>query len=346
MRRDYVITAILWFILTLVAEFLLPAFFEQIFPLVAAEEAVISDESFRLLMVLATPVFTFVVAVLIYSLINFRAQGDAPEPGAAIHGNVWVSSTWLFVTAALNVLVIIHPGLTGLAKFQGNRGNPDVVVQVTGVQWAWQVNYPAYGVTNATEIVLPVDKRVKFEVTAADTDVMHSFWIPAFRNKIDAVPGLTTVMYITPNKTGSFAEDFNLRAQCAELCGTGHSAMSLPVRVVTEAEFEAWAQGQAAPSDPVTRGAALAQSQGCIACHSIDGSVIVGPTWQGLYGKQETLADGATVTVDDTYLLESIVDPNAKIVQGFPAGVMIQTFGETLTEEQIDDLIEYIKSVK
>ncbi len=341
MRRDYVITAILWFILTLVAEFLLPTFFERIFPLVAAEEAAISDESFRLLMVLGTPVFTFVVAVLIYSLINFRAQGDAPEPGAAIHGNVWVSSVWLFVTAALNIVVVIHPGLTGLAKFQGNR-NPDLVVKVTGVQWAWQVEYPAYGISNAAELVLPVDKRVKFEVTAADSDVMHSFWIPAFRNKIDAVPGKVTTMYITPNKTGSFEDDFNLRVQCAELCGTGHTAMSLPVRVVTQAEFDAWVASQAAPTDPVALGAALAQSQGCAACHSTDGTTVVGPTWKGLYGSQVTLTDGSTVTVDDAYLLESIVDPSAKIVQGFPTGVMIQTFGETLTEEQIDAIIEYM----
>ncbi len=345
MRRDYVITALLWFVLTLVAEFLLPTFFERIFPLVAAEEAAISDESFRLLMVLGTPVFTFVVAVLIYSLINFRAQGDAPEAGAAIHGNVWVSSVWLFVTAALNIVVVIHPGLTGLAKFQGNKV-PDVVVKVTGVQWAWQVDYPAYGITNAAELVLPVDKRVKFEVTAKDTDVMHSFWIPAFRNKIDAVPGKVTSMYITPNTLSSFAEDFNMRVQCAELCGTGHTVMSLPVRVVTQAEFDAWAASQAAPTDPVTRGAALAQSQGCAACHSIDGSTIVGPSWKGLFGHEVTLTDGTSVTADEAYLRESIVDPNAMVVQGFPPDVMLKTFGETLTDEQIGDLIEYIKTVK
>ncbi|MEK7787084.1 MAG: cytochrome c oxidase subunit II, partial [Chloroflexota bacterium] len=238
--------------------------------------------------------------------------------------------------------VIIHPGLTGLAKFQGNRGNPDVVVQVTGVQFAWQVDYPAYGITNAAEIVLPVDKRVKFEVTAKDTDVMHSFWIPAFRNKIDAVPGLTTVMYITPNKTGSFAEDFNLRLQCAELCGTGHAAMSMPVRVVSQADFEAWVAAQAGPPD----GAQLAKAQGCVACHSLDGTVVVGPSWKGLFGKTETLADGSTVTVDEAYLKESILDPNAKIVSGFSPDIMLKDFGAKLTSDQIDAIVEYIKTVK
>jgi cytochrome c oxidase subunit 2 len=341
MRRDYVITGILWFVLTLVAEFLLPTMFGYIFPLAAAEEAAYSDESFRLLMVLGTPVFTFVVAVLIYSLINFRAAGDAPENGAPIHGNVWVSSTWLFVTAALNVIVVIHPGLTGLAKFQGNK-NPEVVVNVTGVQWAWQVGYPAYGVSNVTEIVLPVNKRVKFEVTAADNDVMHSLWIPAFRHKIDAVPGLTTSMFVTPNVISSFDEDFNMRMQCAELCGTGHAAMSMPVRVVSQADFDAWVAAQAGPPD----GEQLAKAQGCIACHSLDGSVVVGPSWKGLFGKTETLADGSTVTVDEAYLKESIVDPNAKIVSGFSPDIMLKDFGAKLTAEQIDAIVEYIKTVK
>jgi cytochrome c oxidase subunit 2 len=342
MRRDYVNTAILWFILTFIAELLLP-YADGIFPLAAAQEAQFSDESFRTLMVLGTPVFTFVVAVLLYSLFNFRARGDALEDGATIHGNAWVSGVWLLVTFALNITVVIHPGLTGLAKFQGNK-NADVAVKVTGRQWAWDVAYPAYGVTGATELVLPVGKRTKFEITS--TDILHSFWIPAFRDKIDAVPGRVTTMYITPNQTGTFTNDFNLRVQCAELCGTGHAAMAIPVRVVTPSEFEAWTKEKGVVSnDPVVRGAALAKSQGCAACHSVDGSVTVGPTWLNLYGHDVPLADGTTVKADEAYLRESISNPNAKIVKGFARDVMPPTFGKTLTEDQLNDLIAYIKSL-
>ena len=341
MRRDYVNVAILWLVLTLVAEFLLPGW--NIFPPTAAEEAVHSDDAFRLLLALGAPVFTFVVAVMLYSLVNFRSKGDAPELGAPIKGNVWVSSVWLFVTALLNVVVVIHPGLTGLAFFQGNK-NPDLVVQVNGVQWAWQVSYPAYGIENAIEIVLPVNARVKFEVTSKD--VLHSFWIPAFRNKIDVVPGAVTSMYVTPNKTSSFDEDVNMRAQCAELCGTGHAVMSMPVRVVTQEEFDAWVAESAPSEDAATRGAALAQANGCLACHSVDGSEGIGPTWSGLFGSTVTLADGTTVTADNEYLEESIVDPNAKVVEGFQPSLMPQTFGTQLTEEQINDIIALIESLK
>jgi cytochrome c oxidase subunit 2 len=346
MRRDYINVAILWFVTTLIAEFSLPWFFRFIFPSVGAEEAAISDESLRMLFILATPVFTFVMSVLAYSLIHFRAKGGDLEYGAPIRGNSgWVWGTWLLITATLNVAVVIHPGLSGLAKFQGNRV-PDVVVKVNSVQWAWRVSYPELAIDGVTEVVLPLHKRVKFEVTAAPDDVMHSLWIPAFRHKIDAVPGVVTLLYVTPEKAGSFTEDFNYRIQCAELCGTGHAAMVMPVRVVSQADFDAWIANQAEPTDPVARGARLAKTQGCIACHSLDGSAGVGPSWRGLFGKQELLEDGSTVKVDEAYLLESILNPNAKITKGFKPDIMLKDFGAKLKQDQLDALIAYLKTLK
>ncbi len=338
MRRDLIHVAILWFVLTFIAELLVP---NVPLPIAAAEEAKYSDEAFRLLMVLGTPVFTFALSVLAYSLFKFRARGDALEAGAPIRGNVWVSSTWLLVTGGLCFLVILHPGLTGLSKFFANR-NPELVVKITGRQYAWDVEYPAQGIAHATELVLPVGQRVKFEITA--TDVMHSVWIPAFRHKMDAVPGLVTAMYVTPTQTGSYAEDANFRIQCAELCGAGHAVMQTPIRVVTAAEFEAWVKEQtaAATASPLQRGEALAKAKGCTACHSLDGSTVVGPTWKGLYGSRVDLADGTTVTADDAYLRESISNPNAKIVKGFQPNVMPTL---PLTEQEVSDLIEYIKSI-
>jgi len=340
MRRDIINAAILWFILTFIAELLLPGF---PFPAQAAQEASWSDESFHLLLVLGTPVFTFVVAMLTYSLWHFRARGEGLEDGAPVRGNAWVSGAWLAVTGGLCLLVIIHPGLTGLAKFAGNN-QAQLVVKVTGKQWAWDVEYPAQGVSHVQEIVLPVGQRVKFEVTSSD--VLHSFWIPAFRHKIDAVPGTVTAMYVTPDRIDAFEKDYNLRVQCAEICGAGHTTMSMPIRIVPVADFQTWVQSQAPSTDPIVRGLGLAKSQGCAACHSTDGSTLVGPTWKGLYGSQVTLTDGTTVTADDAYLRESILDPNAKIVKGFAPNLMPPTFGKTLTADQINDLIAYIKSLK
>jgi cytochrome c oxidase subunit 2 len=341
MRREVTHTAILWFTLTLIVELLLPYL---PFPLAAAQEALVSDESFRLLLVLGAPVFTFVVSVMAYSLWKFRARDGELEDGTPIKGSSWVASVWLAITGGLCLSVIVHPGLTGMARFLPSQ-DAELVVRVTGRQWAWDVEYPAEGLAGVSELVLPMGQRVRFEVTSAD--VLHSFWIPAFRNKVDAVPGRTTVMYVTPTQLGSFKEDYNLRVQCAEICGTQHSTMSMPVRIVSAADFKTWvqAQTQAAASDPVSRGKQLAQSLGCAACHSVDGSVAVGPSWKDLAGSQVPLADGTTVTADDTYLHESIVNPNAKIVEGFRPDIMPGTFGTTLTGDQLNDLIAYIKSL-
>ena len=342
MRRDVMNVAILWFVLTFVAELVLPSLY-GFFPLAAAEEAVISDDSFHVLLVLGTPVFTFVVAMLAYSLIHFRANGAVLENGAPIHGNDWIAGVWLAITGGLCVIVIIYPGLTGLAQFQSNR-NPDLTIKVVGRQWAWDISYPAHNIVGANEVVLPVNKRIKFEITAAD--VLHSFWIPAFRNKMDAVPGQVTAMYVTPTKIAGYEQNANLRVQCAEICGTGHAPMSIPVRILSQADFDAWIEEREKfMDDPVVRGATLAKSQGCTACHSTDGQTLVGPSWKNLYGNPVQFEDGATQIADTKYLGEYINRPDFKVIKGFQKGIMPATFAKTLTPEQIDDLVAYIKSL-
>lgn len=240
MRREWFLVGALWAALTALGELLVWG--ASIFPGAYAREADVSDSAFRLLMRLAVPVFTFVVAMLVVGLARFRARGAPPEDGSPRAGNGAVYAAWLGVTSALAVVLIVNPGLVGLADIRGEPG-ADMVVRVEGAQWFWTISYPDEGVSTTRELVLPVGNRVRFEVTS--TDVIHSFWIPAFRVKIDAVPGRTTVVHATPTRTGSFETDFNLRLQCAELCGIGHAAMAIPVRVVGEAEFEAWLRGQA-----------------------------------------------------------------------------------------------------
>ncbi|MFP3854782.1 MAG: cytochrome c oxidase subunit II [Anaerolineales bacterium] len=238
MKRDLIYAAVLWLLLTAAGEF--AALNIDYFPVGIAQEATIIDDAFLLLMVLGVPVFTFVVVGLLYAVIRFRSEDKAGD-GPPIHTNKPLAWGWFVVTSGLAVFVIFNPGIKGMRELLADQ-QEDLVVEVTGSQWQWDYSYPDYdiAVVDADELVLPVDRRVKFEVSS--TDVIHSFWVPAFRMKIDAVPGQINEMYVTPDETGSFSEDGGIRVQCAELCGTGHTRMRTGVRVVSQQEFEAWVE--------------------------------------------------------------------------------------------------------
>jgi len=214
-----------------------------------------------------------------------------------------------------------------------------MVVNVTAQQFAWSFEYPDYGITTK-ELYLPVDKQVLLSMTSRD--VIHSFWVPEFRVKQDVVPGRFTEYRITPTLEGDY------KVRCSELCGASHAYMLAPIAVVSEDSFMSWvgdrqAEALAAAETPEARGQTLAAQNGCLGCHTIDGSAGTGPTWQGLYGSQAELADGSTVAVDDAYIKESILNPQAKIVSGFET-VQMPTF--EFTDEQINDIIAYLKTLK
>lgn len=244
--KHLISVALLWAGLTAVGELLV---FADLFPTVGSHEAEDFDSIFRFLLVLGIPVFTFVIAVVTYAALTWRIRGEAPDgDGPPIRGHGWIPRIWLAVTAGLAIFVMIHPGLTGLAKLQSSataygwgKEEADLEINVTAFMWQWTFDYPdgtQVSVTKGGEVVIPVDKYVKFNVNSID--VVHSLWIPAFRMKIDAVPGRTTFMTVHPTEVGDYREDQSYRVQCAELCGLDHSKMWLPVRVVTESEFEAW----------------------------------------------------------------------------------------------------------
>lgn len=202
-----------------------------------AREAVVSDDALRLLFALAVPVGAFTLAALLYGVWAFRRRGGPGDDGPPIRGHRAVTAAWLAITTALTLVVIVNPGITGLAAI-AQSGDADLVVGVSAQRWSFSASYPQHGVTEAKEMVLPVNKRVRLELTAVD--VVHGVWIPAFRVKKDAVPGITTVMYVTPTRLGTSESQVNLRMQCSQLCGLAHSAMTMPVHVVTDAEFQAW----------------------------------------------------------------------------------------------------------
>jgi cytochrome c oxidase subunit 2 len=238
-HRHALVVALLWVALTIIGEILLIRY--NPFPVAAAEEAEVIDHAFRVLMHMAVPVFAFVVVVLLYVALRFRARGGVAGDGPPIYTHGAGVAAWFLATSALTIAITVYPGITDLLELRRREAQPpEVLVRVEGMRWAWQVTYPQYGVTTLEEMVLPVGKRVRFEVTSRDTDVLHAFWVPAFRVKIDAVPGLVTYTTAVPTKVGSFHENSAFRIQCAEMCGVRHAYMVMPVRVVPEEEFKAW----------------------------------------------------------------------------------------------------------
>ena len=188
---------------------------------------------------------------------------------------------------------------------------------------------------------LPIDRNIKMVLRSKD--VLHDFWVPEIRAKMDMVPGMITYFWFRPTRTGEF------EILCAELCGRGHHIMRGEMYIDTQEDFEAWLDTQVTwaemkagrkPEEPiVTKGRQIADQNGCFACHSLDGTQVVGPTWQGMWGRQVTLADGSTITADEAYIIESIVEPNAKLVEGFGSVMTPYTF----TEEDMEALMRFLQ---
>ena len=240
MGRHIVNALILWIVLTLVGFavvdhvnlFIIPA---------ASVEAHDIDHAFHLLMIQGIPVLAFVLAFFGYALVVFRSREDPPtEDGPAFRAGRGLTIAWLAITTVLAIVLIVTPGFTDLFAVWSNP-HADLVVQVRAEQWNWSFTYPQYGVTlkHSDTLYLPAGKRVRFEITS--TDVIHSFWIPAFRLKQDAVPGMTTVLYTTPDRVGEYDPYTNsaYRVQCAELCGSGHARMRAALKVLPPDKFEA-----------------------------------------------------------------------------------------------------------
>ena len=260
MRRDLAIVGILSIIFTILGELIAQT---TIVPTPLSDKGQEIRHAFDTLVMFAIPVFVVVVVTLVYSVVQYRNRGLPERDGPAQFGRGSIPFVWFGVTSSLAVLLMVYPGLTSLPGIVNVATHPDLDVQVQGMQWAWMVTYPRYRVTTRAELVLPVDRTVRFEITSAD--VVHSFWIPAFMMRIDAVPGMTTRLSLRPTQTGSYATNSNLRLQCSQLCGLGHTVMVMPVRVVSGAEFDAWiqqqpktAQASAGPATPQPETAQIA----------------------------------------------------------------------------------------
>jgi cytochrome c oxidase subunit 2 len=311
----------------------------HLLPTAASLQAVPIDDLFRIELIAISFLFSLIFVPLGYSLVVFRRRSGDTGDGQHFEGNTRLEIFWTVIPLIV-VLGLAYLGAQTLGAV--NRVDPDAMeAKVTAFQWAWRFDYPDSSVTS-NELHLVVDRQVVLRMSSQD--VIHSFWVPEFRVKQDLVPGIETAYRITPTKLGDY------KVRCAELCGTSHSYMEAPVVVQSQAEFDSWIQAQVAANaaaeasgvPDASRGQRLYENSGCKACHSIDGSPLVGPTWKGLFGGMVELADGSTLKADEAYITESIKQPNLKIVKGFAPGM--PQFN--LSDKQIDDLVEFIKSLK
>lgn len=236
------ITFVLWAILT--AAGLGAVLTVDFYSIVASDRGEEIADAFRFLTALAMPVSAMVVAVLVYSVLR-RGSGEfSEEDGPANDGTGVFPKLWFGATAALTLLIIIYPGLWTLNSVIKKHETPDLVINVQALQWTWLMSYPEQGLENQVELVIPVDAKVTFNITSRD--VVHSFWVPAFLMKIDAIPGHTTTMSLIAVEEGDYSDEPLYRLQCAELCGISHANMRVPVRVVSQAEFDDWVSEKSA----------------------------------------------------------------------------------------------------
>ncbi len=275
-----------------------------------------------------TAFFTLLIFLLIVYLgLRYRRR-SATEVPTPMHGGTALEIAWTVIPLII-VMVIFFWGAKIYFTFYSPPADA-IEIHVIGKQWMWKIQHPE-GRREINELHVPVGKAVKLVLSSQD--VIHSFYVPAFRVKQDAVPGRYTVMWFKATRVGEY------HLFCAEYCGTEHSRMVGKVIVMEPDAYQAWLVGSPADQSPVVAGEKLFKTLGCVACHAVQA-----PTMAGLYMSQQKFTDGSTVVADDNYLRESILDSTAKIVEGYQP--VMPSYRNQISEEQVMQLVSYIKSLK
>jgi cytochrome c oxidase subunit 2 len=304
-------------------------------PVQGSTSAEAVDSLFNYIMWVNIVCLVALMAVMVYFVLKFRAKSrkDAPTPSPDHH-------TGLELLWSIGPLpVVLAMFAWGFQGFVELRTTPKDAyeIHVTGQKWKWLFEYP----NGYSDDVLHVPVGQKVRVVINSVDVLHSLYLPAFRQKIDAVPGRYSELWFEPTLAGEFP------LFCAEYCGTGHSAMITKIVAHNGPDFAKWLEEAGKIIEqlpPVELGQKMYNQNGCGACHSLDGTIKTGPSFKGVFGKTETLSDGASVTVDENYIRNSILAPQSQIVRGFPPAM--PTFKGKLSDKKINGLIEFIKSQK
>ncbi|HZJ43276.1 MAG TPA: cytochrome c oxidase subunit II [Pyrinomonadaceae bacterium] len=276
--------------------------------------------------------FTLLISgILIFFVIRYRRRSpyEIPRPIAGSHK---LETLWTVIPFLISMTIF---GWASSVYFQQYHPPDNAVeVYVVGKQWMWKIQHST-GQREINELHVPVGRKIKLIMTTED--VIHDFFVPAFRMKADVVPGKYTTQWFEATKTGTF------HLFCAEYCGMNHSGMIGSVIVMEPREFDNWLSGNINSASPAAAGQQLYQTLGCVSCHGANGEGGRGPTLAGLVGRKTPLVGGQEVVADEAYIRESILNPQAKLVEGF--GPIMPTFQGQVSEDQLLQLLAFIKSL-
>jgi cytochrome c oxidase subunit 2 len=273
------------------------------------------------------------IAGMIFFAVKYRRRTNTDKTAYITH-NSFLEFLWSFIPLVLFMIMFAW----GWSVYNKMRTFPadSLEVNVSAHQWAWDFAYKS-GKTSMNDFYVPVDTPIKLIMTSQD--VVHSFYIPSMRIKQDVVPGRYTALGFTAEKTGDY------QIFCAQYCGGAHSKMWAKMHVVPRADYEKWLQENDEGLTLAQKGEKLYNGKSCSACHSVDGTPKVGPTWKGAWGSMREFEDGRKQLYDENYFRNCVLNPSTKTVKGFPKGVMVSFQGQ-LDESQLIALIEYVKSLK
>jgi len=302
--------------------------------------------------------FIFILAICLFFLVGitlvmlyfiYRYNKKRNPKATQIHGSTTLELIWTIIPLIIVLLMFVY-GWTGWKPMKDKAPDDAMEIKAIGRMWSFGFEYPNGKYTDS--LYVPQGKPISLDLVAED--VLHSFYIPAFRLKQDMVPGSDKdKMWFIANSPGSYD------VFCAEYCGLRHSYMYSSVVVMPPDEFEKWyvdttavqateSEGGTEMSPEAQEGLTLMRQKGCIACHSLDGTKLVGPSYKGIYGHEVTIIENGeekTVMVDDEYIKNSIYNPNDQIVKGYNPGLM-QSYENQLTDAQVNKIIEYLKTLK
>jgi cytochrome c oxidase subunit 2 len=285
--------------------------------------------------------FTFLTAVSIFFIglifllllcfaIRYRRRSDGEQPRPIV-GDLRLELLWTLIPLGLTMVMFVWGASLYFTTF--DPPEDALEINVVGKQWMWKIQHPT-GQREINTLHVPMGRPVK--LVMASEDVIHSFYVPVFRIKMDVVPGRYTSTWFEATKPGSY------HLFCAEYCGTGHAGMLGEVTVMTPDEYEQWLSGGVMGESPVAAGERLFQQLGCATCHRPDGTGR-GPSLLGVFGQNVQLQSGETVVADAAYVRESVLNPTAKVVSGYRP--VMPTFQGQISEDGLLQIIAYIRSL-
>jgi cytochrome c oxidase subunit 2 len=297
------------------------------------------NTSFYFIAGISLVLLTGLTIVMLYFI--FRYNNKKNKTAIQNEGNIGLEIIWTVIPSLLALAMFYY----GWAGWKPMNKPPANAMNITTTARMWSFSFLYENGKESTDLVLPVNTPVKINLISLD--VIHSLFIPAYRIKSDIVPGRKKVMWFIPQTEGEYD------LYCAEYCGLRHSFMKAVVRVMSKDKFTAWygdiasVANSAGVSTPASQGLAIMKIQGCIACHSSDGSKIVGPSYLNLFGSQQVVIRDdveMTVTVDSAFIKQRILDPAFQVVKGYPKGLM-QSYKGKISDADIAKIVEYIKSL-